>query len=142
MSPRVIQMPMSGGDRKHYVRELKWAQAEHVRVLDRAMDAYVVAHRLACEEWTIRQFIGGPADPSPTIGMALDAGWTMLKVECRACGHSCGVNLRDVIWPRKNEIHTLTKALRCAGCGVKRPNLVGLYDPTPEPPRRMARMKP
>lgn len=140
MSPRVIQLPLSGGDRKHYVRELKWAQQEHPRLIDRLIDAYNAAHRVACEEWTMRQFIGGPADPSPQLGAAISAGCTLLRVECRACGHGCDVNLRDLIWPEKSPVHTLSvKAngkpgpLRCARCNANRPNLVGLYDPTPGP---------
>jgi len=87
MSPRVVQLLMSGGDRKHYVRELKRAQQEHPRQIDRMTDAYNAAHRVAYEEWTVRQFIGGPVDPSPQIGAAIAARCTLLRVECRACGH-------------------------------------------------------
>lgn len=134
MSPRVIQLPLSGGDRKHYVRELKAAQREHPRLLDRAIEAYYVAHRLACQEWNTRQFIGGSPSPSPTIGAAIDGGYTILKVECRACGHSCDVDLNAVVKLVKHEVHTLTKALRCANCNAHRPNLVELRDPNPPKP--------
>lgn len=134
MSPRVIQLPMSGGDRKHYVRELKRAQARHPHLLDEAIEAYARAHRLACQEWNVRQFIGGEVAPSPTIGAAIDGGYTMLKVICRACGHSRDIDLNEVIWPVKKEVHTLP--LRCAQCGIRRPNMVELYDPTPEPQGR------
>lgn len=139
MSPRVIQLPMSGGDRKHYVRELKRAREAHARVLDQSIDAYNIAHRLYCEEWTLRQFIGGEVDPSPLIGSAILAGCTQLKVECRSCGHSRDVDLNDVIWPRDKQVHTLAKALRCASCSAHRPNLVGLYDPGPGPETKKAR---
>jgi hypothetical protein len=138
MSPRVIRLPLSGGDRKHYVRELKWAQAAYPRLLDQAIDAYYVAHRLACQEWNVRQFIGGLPSPSPTIGAAIDGGYTILKVECRACGHSCDVDLNTVIKLVKHEIHTLAKALRCANCNAHKPNLVGLYDPRPGPETKKA----
>jgi hypothetical protein len=131
MSPRVIQLPLSGGDRKHYVRELKRAREAHARVLERSIDAYNVAHRLYCEEWTLRQFIGGEVEPSSLIGSCIEAGCTLLRVECRACAHSRDVDLNDVIWPRDNQVHTLAKALRCASCNARHPNLVGLYDPTP-----------
>ena len=143
MSPRVIQLPMSGGDRKHYVRELKAAQREHPRLLGQAIDAYYVAHRLACREWNVRQFIGGGAEPSPTIGAAIDGGYTMLRVECRACGHSRDVDLKEVVRLAKQQVHTLSKSLLCATCNAHRPNLVSLYDPTApnsNPPR--AAMKP
>lgn len=75
MSPRVIQLPLSGGDRKYYVRQLKAAQKEHPRLMDRAIEAYYVAHRLACQEWNTRQFIGGSLDPSPATGAAVDGGY-------------------------------------------------------------------
>lgn len=139
MPSRVIQLPLSGGDRKHYVRELKRAQARQARLLDEAIAAYAAAHRLACEEWTARQFIGGPTDPSPTIGAAIDGGCTLLRVECRACQHSRDVDLNDVVWPRKNQVHTLAKILRCANCNTRRPNLIGLYDPEPDRPARASR---
>lgn len=139
MSPRVIQLPLSGGDRKHYVRELKQAQQAHARLLDRVIDAYAAAHRVACEEWTVRQFIGGPAEPSPQIGAAISAGCTTLQVQCRACLHSCDVNLKEVIWPETKPVHTLP--LRCARCGARRPNMISLYDPTHAPDRPGAKMR-
>ncbi|MES2671645.1 MAG: hypothetical protein V4673_14675 [Pseudomonadota bacterium] len=141
MSPRVIQLPVSGGDRKHYVRELRQARESHKRVLDRTIDAYNVAHRLYCEEWTLRQFIGGEVDPSPMIGSAVLAGCTLLRVECRTCGHGREIDLKEIIWPREKQVHTLTKALRCANCNAHRPNLIGLYDPSPDSPGRAARRR-
>lgn len=138
MSPRVIQLPLSGGDRKYYVRELRAARTRYPNVLDRATEAYRVAHRLYCEEWTLRQFIGGEVDPSPLIGSCIEAGCTLLRVECRACAHSRDVDLNDVVWPRDKQVHTLAKALKCANCNTHRPNLVGIYDPNPpkaKPPR-------
>lgn len=135
MSPRVIRLPMSGGDRKHYVRELKAAQREHPRLLAEAIEAYYVAHRLACQEWNVRQFIGGAADPSPTIGAAIDGGYSMLRVECRACGHSRDFDLREVTRLAKQQVHTLSKSLLCVSCNAHRPNLVSLYDPNAPKPR-------
>jgi hypothetical protein len=37
-------------------------------------EAYRAAHRLACHEWSVRQFIGGPAQPSPRIADAIAGG--------------------------------------------------------------------
>lgn len=143
MSPRVIQLPMSGGDRKHYVRELKRVQAAYPKLLERSIEANRIAHRLHCEEWTARQFIGGPAAPSPQIGAAIQAGCTLLRVECRTCAHGCDVDLNEVIWSRDDQVHTLSVRangkpgpLRCANCNATKPNLVGLYDPTPAPTGR------
>lgn len=122
--PRIIQLPMSGRDRRHYVNELKKAQAAHPGILERAMDAYRVAHALACEEWNVRQFIGGPAEPSPTIGAAIDGGRELLEVRCRRCGHESDVDLTLLIWPRGNHVHTLAKVLRCQQCSDERKNPV------------------
>lgn len=135
MSPRVIQLPLSGGDRKHYVRELKAAQREHPRLLNRAVEAYYVAHRLACQEWNTRQFIGGSVDPSPAIGAAVDGDYTLLKVECSVCGHSRDVDLKNFVEKlAKRYVHTLERSLKCANCNAHHPNLIELRDPNPPKP--------
>jgi hypothetical protein len=113
MSPRVIQLPMSGRDRRHYVRELRAAEQAHQSLLVRVEDAYRVAHQLLCEEWNTRQFIGGPVDPSPTIAQATHGGCVLLEVRCKRCGHESEVNLKEIVWPRSNQVHTLAKVLRC-----------------------------
>lgn len=154
MSPRIIQMPLSGGDRKYYARELKRAEREHESFVKRAAEAHVVAdeyrrmaHRLDCQEWSVRQFIGGDVEPSPTIAAAIDAGYILLRVECRACGHGDRINLAEVIWPREKPVHTLTKALVCKRCQregepKRRPNLMGLERlPEPDPPRHAMRRR-
>lgn len=48
MSPRIIQLPMSGRDRRHYVRELRLAEQAHASLPGRVAEAYAAAHRLAC----------------------------------------------------------------------------------------------
>jgi hypothetical protein len=74
MSPRVIQMPLSGSDRKHYARKLRRVESLHaelVKKLEAAQSAAEeflrLAHRLQCEEWNARQFLGGDEAPSPAI---------------------------------------------------------------------------
>jgi hypothetical protein len=67
MSPRIIQLPLSGRDRRHYVRELRAAEQAHRDPPAKVEEAYRAAHALACHEWNVRQFIGGPAEPSPRI---------------------------------------------------------------------------
>jgi hypothetical protein len=61
MSPRIIHLPLSGRDRRHYVRELRAAEQAHREMPGRVEEAYRAAHRLACQEWSVRQFLGGPA---------------------------------------------------------------------------------
>jgi hypothetical protein len=48
-------------------------------------EAYRAAHRLACHEWSVRQFIGGPAQPSPRIADAIAGGCELLS-RCAAGG--------------------------------------------------------
>lgn len=146
MSPRVIQLPMSGRDRRHYVRELRAAEEAHRTLVGRLGEAYRAAHRLACEEWNTRQFIGGEAEPSPTIAQALDAGRELLEVRCKRCGHESLIDLAEVVWPRDSQVHTLGKVLRCQRCTDERrkprPDLVALRPrnpPVTEPPARRAR---
>jgi hypothetical protein len=137
MSPRIIHLPMSGRDRRHYVRELRAAEQAHRSLIGQVEAAYRAAgeqlrqaHGLACEEWNTRQFIGGEAAPSPTIAQAIAAGRELLEVQCKRCGRTELVDLALVIWPREHQVHTLEKALRCQRCkreGSKsRANLVAL----------------
>jgi len=55
----------------------------HRALPGRVDEAYRAAHRLACEEWSVRQFIGGPAEPSPRIVDAIAGGCELLEVRCR-----------------------------------------------------------
>ena len=61
LSPRIIHLPLSGRDRRHYVRELRAAEQTHRDLPAKVEEAYRAAHRLACQEWSVRQFIGGRA---------------------------------------------------------------------------------
>lgn len=130
MSPRIIHLPLSGRDRRHYVRELRAAEQAHRAMPDQVAAAYRAAHALACQEWNTRQFIGGDAAPSPAIESAIAAGFELLEVACRRCGRSELVDLALVIWPRGNPVHTLENALRCQRCKgmgrTSRANLVAL----------------
>src|SRR5258706_9878680 len=74
MSPRIIHVPLSGRDRRHYVRELRAAEQAHRDLPAKVEEAYRAAHRLACEEWNVRQFIGGPAPPSPQVADGVCCG--------------------------------------------------------------------
>jgi hypothetical protein len=145
MSPRVIQMPLSGGDRKHYARELRRVESLHAGLVKKVQAAYSaaeehlrLAHRLECEEWNARLFLGGDETPSPTIAAAIDASASLLEVKCNACRTTSRIDLADVIWPRRNQVHTLRPKLFCEPCKVTtgrkvRPALIGLFDPNPEP---------
>lgn len=146
MSPRFIQLPLSGRDRRHYVRELREAERAHTAICERVKVAIQVAeaHRikawaLSCEEWNIRQFIGGDAAPSPPIADAISAGFELIEVQCKRCKRYEVVDLTLVIWPRENQVHTLAKALRCQRCRAEggsrsEANLIALQRrPGPDP---------
>jgi len=52
----------------------------------RAAEARREADKLACDAWTKRMLaFKGPAQPSPTLGDALNAGYTYLEVRCLGC---------------------------------------------------------
>jgi hypothetical protein len=53
--PRIIHLPLSGRDRRHCVRELRAAEQAHHALPSRVEEAYRAAHRLGCEEWSVRQ---------------------------------------------------------------------------------------
>lgn len=143
MSPRIIQLPVSGRDRRFYLDQLKQAERAHTALVERTVAAFREAHDLACQEWNTRQFIGGPAEPSPVIEACILAGRDLLEVRCKRCGHGSMVDLTEVIWPREKQVHTLTQALRCQRCKDERrkmqPDLVALHrreKPDPVAPAR------
>lgn len=148
MSPRIIQVPVSGRDRRHYLRELHRVEVEHANLVKKTQSAYAHAHRLACEEWNARQFIGGPAEPSPAIQDAIDGGCVLLEVRCKSCCHTQQIDLVEVIWPRERPLHSLANALECqqckrAGYKKRRPELVrvDLREPDLQPPHAARQRK-
>jgi hypothetical protein len=51
-----------------------------------AAEARKEADKLACEAWTKRMLaFKGPAQPSPTLGDALNVGYLYLEVPCLGC---------------------------------------------------------
>lgn len=134
---RVINIPpLSGGDRKFHARQLARGRAAHARLADELAESMDKTCRLACDEWTARQFIGGPVDPSPTIKAALRGGRPMLEVECSACGHSKQIDLAEVVWPREDQVHKLP--LRCDQCDRRKPNFMRLEPRIPDAPQPAA----
>ncbi|MCP3463706.1 hypothetical protein [Bradyrhizobium sp. CCGUVB23] len=100
---------------------------------ERAAAARKEADRLACEAWNKRMLsFQGPAQPSPTLGDALNAGYCYLEVKCLACETHQTVAL-DIIRRRKSTpIHELERYMRCRQCSelsgfpYKRSHLVAL----------------
>jgi hypothetical protein len=87
MSPRIIHIPLSGGDRKAQAKGIRYdhgihesAFRESVLIRSAAEAKIREADRLECEAWNAIMWAGGPAMPSPgdpqaepTIGKAMNA---------------------------------------------------------------------
>jgi hypothetical protein len=63
-------------------------------VAERATEARKEADRLAVEAWNKRMLgFQGPAQPSPTLGEALNAGYAYLEVRCLSAAMKQTVDL-------------------------------------------------
>jgi hypothetical protein len=119
-------------------------QAALVRAEARAKDRQ--ADQLECNAWNAIMFCGGPAQPSPSIATALNAGYDQLEVRCNRCGRLSRADLRKVRRAGETPLHQLESALFCKDCSQskkwkQRAHIVGLASDTPpdaEPPRRYA----
>ena len=90
---------------------------------ERAAEARREADKLACDVWNKRMLaFKGPAQPSPTLGDALNAGYTYLEVRCLGCDTHQTVALDIVRRPKTTPIHELERR----GYSYKRSHLVAL----------------
>jgi hypothetical protein len=63
---------------------------------ERAAAARKEADRLACHAWNLRMLgFKGPAQPSPALGDALNAGYLYLEVCCLGCNTHRGPGCRS-----------------------------------------------
>src|SRR6266702_930819 len=80
---------------------------------ERATKARKDADRLACEAWNKRMLgFQGPAQPSPALGDALNAGFGYLKVKCLGCNTHQTVALNVVRRPKTTLIHSVPPNVR------------------------------
>jgi hypothetical protein len=100
---------------------------------ERAKEARKKADQLACHAWNLRMLgYKGPAQPSPTIGDALNAGQLYLEVRCLGCDTNQTVALNIVRRPKETPVHELERYMRCKDCSqlrgypYKRSHLVAL----------------
>jgi hypothetical protein len=98
-----------------------------------ARDACKEADRLACVAWNKRMLgYKGPAQSSPTLGDALNAGYGYLEVRCLGCDTHQTVALDIVRRPKATPVHELERYMRCKDCSrvsgrpYKRTHLVAL----------------
>jgi hypothetical protein len=157
--PRPIFTPLSGRDRRFAARELatarefykarmrayEQARASADRTAVAAGEAQLVADRLFCEAWHAAMFCGGPAQPSPTIAMAINCGFGVLDVQCSRCGGNRDVDLDQVRRPRDVPLWKLEASLNCDRCRTEtgrrtQAYIIGLKrsQPDPEPPPALA----
>src|SRR3954447_14908344 len=100
---------------------------------DRAREARKQADLLACEAWNQRMLgYQGPAQPSPTIAHALNAGYHYLEVRCLGCDANQTVALNIIRRPKTTAVHELERYMRCKDCSqvrrypYKRSHLIAL----------------
>jgi hypothetical protein len=100
---------------------------------ERATEARKEADRLACEAWNKRMLgFQGPAQPSPALGDAINAGFGYLEVKCLGCNTHQTVALDIVRRPKTTPVHELERSMRCRDCSrlqgrpYKRSHLVAL----------------
>ena len=84
---------------------------------EQAAEARNTADRLACEAWNARMLgFQGPAQPSPTLGDALNAGFVYLEVKCLGCNTHQTIALDIVRRPKATPVHELERYMRCRQC--------------------------
>lgn len=100
---------------------------------ERAREARKEADKLACVAWNSRMHgYKGPAQPSPTIGDAINGGYPYLEVRCHGCDTNQTIALEIIRRPKTTPIHELERYMRCKGCSqvrgypYKRSELVAL----------------
>ena len=77
---------------------------------ERAREARKMADKLACVAWNQRMLgYKGPAQPSPALGDALNAGFLYLEVRCLGCDTHQTVALNIVRRPKATPIHELER---------------------------------
>jgi hypothetical protein len=88
---------------------------------EQAAEARKQADKLACEAWNMRMLgYQGPAQPSPALGDALNAGYPYLEVRCLGCNTHQTVPLNIVRRPKTTPIHELERYMRCQDCSQVR----------------------
>jgi hypothetical protein len=88
---------------------------------ERAAHARKEADALACDAWNKRMLgYKGPAQPSPTLGDALNAGYVYLEVHCHGCDTNHTVALAVIRRPKTTPIHELERRMCCKQCSKLR----------------------
>jgi hypothetical protein len=84
---------------------------------EEAKKAVRAADRAEAEAWSIRmEGLGGPAQPSPTIGQCLNGGYGWLEVECLSCNTRASLPLAAIRRLRDTPLWKLEASLKCRSC--------------------------
>jgi hypothetical protein len=86
---------------------------------ERAAEARRTADQLAREAWNKRMLaFQGPAQPSPTLADALNAGYLYLEVKCLGCNAGRRASAEDDADPRTGALHALSSLLRASALPI------------------------
>jgi hypothetical protein len=113
-----------GDDRAMSTKSRNRIYAASVRAASqRATKARKEADKLACVAWNARMLgFRGPAQPSPTLSDALNAGYGFLEVRCLGCETHSAIDLTIVRRPKATPIHELEhgrrEKIQCDQVGV------------------------
>lgn len=124
MAPKDHDMPLSGGDRKAFAKELSKSRAmtrifaERSAEKRREGEALIrEADNLACQSWNERMWSdGGPIDPSPTVDQAINGGYPWLEIACSRCKAKRDVDLAALPHVSTTCVHDLASRLVCQKC--------------------------
>jgi hypothetical protein len=108
-----MQCFMSHGGNNHYRRiaAVRAQQAEEA-----ARRAREEADRLAIIAWNERMRIGGPSQPSPTVGDAMRYGFRFLRVRCSCCHQAAFIEIARIDRPPVTPVWKLEGGLACQPC--------------------------
>src|ERR1700744_662105 len=131
MAPKDHEMPLSGGDRKAFAKEIAKSRAmAHIfaeRSAEKRREGEALirkADNLLCQSWNEKCWSdGGPIDPSPTVDQAINGGYPWLEIACSRCKAKRDVDLaalRHVMTTRVHDLATRLVCQKCKGVG-KRP---------------------
>ena len=88
---------------------------------ERATEARKAADKFACVAWNQRMLgFQGPAQPSPALGDAINAGYLYHEVKCLGCNTHQTVALDIVRRPKTTPVHELERYMRCQDCSQVR----------------------
>ncbi|MEA2918214.1 MAG: hypothetical protein QOJ15_10295 [Bradyrhizobium sp.] len=124
MAPKHHPTPLTGGDREALSKELVKSRAMIGILAERSEEKRRYgevlireADNLACQRWNEKMWSdGGPAQPSPTIGQAINGGFPWLEVKCSRCRTPSSVDLAAVSRPPDTPVHLLEGRLDCTKC--------------------------